>query len=89
MKDAYPSRKKDRSEHALLRPITRRTKYEVIELMRADLFEYLDTLTTDFEDEDEGRDWLNNEIQRIADRLKELTPGRACAARVAMRKPGA
>ena len=85
MKNAYPSREKCRWQHALTRPLFRNTTFEVIELMRADLFEYLDTLTTDPGDEDEGRDWLNNEIQRIADRLKELTPNRARAARAAMK----
>jgi len=85
MKNAYPSREKCRWEHALRRPLFRNTTFEVIELMRADLFEYLDTLTTDPGNEGEGRDWLNNEIQRIADRLKELTPHRARAARAAMK----
>jgi hypothetical protein len=84
MKNAYPSREKCRWEHALTRPLFRNTTFEVIELMRADLFEYLDTLTTDPGDDTEDRTWLNNEIQRIADRLKELTPRRARAARAAM-----
>jgi hypothetical protein len=85
MKKTYPSREKCRWEHALTRPLFRNTTFEVIELMRADLFEYLDTLTTDPGDRTEDRTWLNNEIQRIADRLKELTPHRAGAARAAMK----
>jgi hypothetical protein len=79
MKKRYPSRQDDRWEHALIRPLTRKTKFEVIELMRADLFEYLDVLTTDPYDDKKGRVWLNNEIQRVADRLKKLTPIRAKA----------
>ena len=85
MKNAYPSREKDRCEHALVRPLTRSTTFEVIELMRADLFEYLDTLTTYSGDENEDRTWLNSEVQRIADRLKEMTPHRVRAARAAMK----
>jgi len=81
--NGYPSREKCRFEHALNRPLLRKTTFEVIELMRADLFEYLDILITDPGDDYKGRVWLNHEIQRIADRLKELTPRRARAARVA------
>lgn len=86
MEKPYPDRLKDRWEHALTRPLTRRTTYEVIELMRADLFEYLDVLTTDpYDDNPAGRAWRDNEIQRAADRLKELTPHRARAAQAAMK----
>jgi hypothetical protein len=69
-----------RWEHALSRPLSGRITFELMELMRADLFEYLDVLTTDpyFEDT-KGRKWLNSEIQRTADRLKALTPRRAQA----------
>jgi hypothetical protein len=74
MKKTYANREKGRWEYALTRPLSR-IKFEELELMRADLFEYLDALTTDPYDDD--RAWLNSEIQRIADRLKELTPRRA------------
>ncbi len=45
MKKPYPSRAEDRWEHALTMPLTRRTPYETIELIRGDLFELLDVLT--------------------------------------------
>lgn len=85
MKNAYPSRTKDKWQHALTRPLTRRTPYETIELMRGDLFELLDLLTTNFFDHPESRAANDAEIQRVADRLKELTPYRDRAARAALR----
>jgi hypothetical protein len=85
MKKPYPSRAEDRWQHALTRPLTRRTPYETIELMRGDLFELLDILTTHFFDHPESRAANNADIQRVADRLKELTPHRDRAARAALR----
>ncbi len=85
MKKPYPSRAKDKWQHALTRPLSRRMKFETIELMRGDLFEFLDLLTTQFFDH--PRSWATNDadIQRIADRLKELTPYRDRAARAALK----
>jgi len=85
MKKPYPSRAKDRWQHALTKPLTRRTPYETIELMRGDLFELLDILTTHFFDHPESHGANNDEIQRVADRLKELTPYRDQAARAALK----
>ena len=85
MKKPYPSREKSRWEHALTRPLSRNVKFEVLELMRIDLFEYLDVLTTDPYDDNKDRAWLNSEIQRIADRLKELTQRRAKALGAALK----
>jgi hypothetical protein len=85
MKNAYPSRENNRWEHALTRPLTRRTKFELLELMRADLFEYLDVLTADLYNSKKDRAIRDAEIQRIADRLKELTPLRAEALGVALK----
>lgn len=77
MKKTYPTREKNRWEHALVRPL-HRLPFEMIELMRADLFEYLDVLTTDpYKDKSrKDRIWRDREIQRIAARLKQLTPYR-------------
>jgi hypothetical protein len=66
-------------------PLTRRTPYETIELMRGDLFELLDVLTTHFFDQAESRTANDADIQRVADRLKELTPYRDRAARAALK----
>ena len=85
MKKTYPTRAKDRWQHALTRPLTRRMPYETIELMRGDLFELLDVLTTHFFDHSESHAANNLDIQRVADRLKELTPHRDRAARAALR----
>jgi hypothetical protein len=86
MKNAYPRREKDRWEHALTSPLSLRTKFELLELMRADLFEYLDVLTTNpYNDKAEDRAMINREIQRVADRLKGLTPARAKALRAAFK----
>lgn len=83
MKNAYPSREKDRWEHALTRPLTRNTPFEVIELMRVDLFELLDVLTTCPYDDGRSNKERARDIQRVAHRLVELTPQRARALRAA------
>ncbi len=85
MKSDYPSREKNRWEHALTRPLNRRTKFELLELMRADLFEYLDVLTADPYNGKKDRAIRDAEIQRIADRLKELTPLRREALGAALK----
>jgi hypothetical protein len=78
MKKQYPPREKDRWEHALSRPL-RGLKFEMIELMRIDLFEYLDVLTTcPYDDKKSNRDRVRD-LRRIAERLAELTPLRAKA----------
>jgi len=83
MKKRYPSREKDRWEHALTRPL-QGIKFEMLELMRIDLFEYLDVLTTCPYDDDESNDSRARDLRRIAERLAELTPCRARAARTAV-----
>jgi tRNA(Ile)-lysidine synthase TilS/MesJ len=84
MKKAYPSREKDRWEHALTRPL-KGVKFEMLELMRIDLFEYLDVLTTCPYDDDESNDSRARDLRRVARRLAELTPRRARAARAALK----
>jgi hypothetical protein len=74
MKKAYPTRKKDRRQHALLRPLSSRTPFATLELIRVDLLEYLDKATFGAWDDEELRLYVADEIQQIADRLKELTP---------------
>jgi hypothetical protein len=85
MKKPNPSRARDKWQHALTRPLTHRTPYETIELIRGDLFELLDLLTTNIFNHPAS--WASNdaEIQRVADRLKELTPYRDRAARAALK----
>lgn len=85
MKKTYPSRDEDRWEHALLRPLSSRTKFELIELMRLDLFEYLDVLTTDPYTDKKCRASVDREILRTGERLRELTAWRAKALDVALR----
>ena len=80
MKKPYPSRAKDKLQHALMRPLTWRTPYETIELMRGDLFELLDLLTTHFFEHPDTRAANNAEIQHVADRLKAIAPYRDRAA---------
>jgi hypothetical protein len=84
MKNRFPSRKKDRWEHALTRPL-RGLKFEMLELMRIDLFEYLDVLTTCPYDDLESNESRAKDFRRVAKRLAELTPRRAHAARVALK----
>jgi hypothetical protein len=83
MKNRYPSREKNMWEHALTRPL-QGIKFEMLELMRADLFEFLDALTTCPYDDDESNKSRAQDIQRIAQRLTELTPRRAKALRAAL-----
>ena len=83
MKKAYPSREKDRWEHALTRPL-HGISFELLELMRADLFEFIDVLTTSPYDDKKSCDDNSRDLQRVADRLKELTPIRAKALRKAL-----
>ncbi len=85
MKKPYPSRSKDKWQHALMRPLTRRTPYETIELMRGDLFELLDLLTTHFFEHPETRAANNVEIQHVADRLKAIGPYRDRALQAALK----
>jgi hypothetical protein len=85
MKKPYPSRKEDRWEHALTRPLTRSTKFELVELMRADLFEFLDVLTTCPYDDANCNKMRAQDIKRVCDRLTELTPRRAKALRAALK----
>lgn len=84
MKKPYPSRKESRWEHALTRPLNR-VPYEMLELMRADLFEYLDVLTTHFFDDPKTHASTNADIQRVANRLKEMGPYRNRAAQAALK----
>jgi len=84
MKKAYPSREKDRWEHALARPL-RGLKFEILELMRIDLFEYLDVLTSCPYDDNESNEERAKDLRRVAERLAELTPRRARAARAALK----
>ncbi|MGA8669481.1 MAG: hypothetical protein WB679_06380 [Terracidiphilus sp.] len=83
MKKPYPSREKDRWEHALSRPL-RGLKFEVIELMRMDLFEYLDVITTCPYDQKKYDKNRARDLRRIAVRLAEMTPRRAKALRAAL-----
>ena len=85
MKKSYPSRKKSRWEHALTRPLSPHLKFELIELMRIDLFEFLDALTTSPYTDAASCASTNKDIQRVAARLKELTPHRAKALRAALK----
>ena len=78
----YPAREKDRWEHVLTRPL-RGLKFEMLELMRMDLFEYLDVLTTSPYDDRKSRMGLARDLRRVAARLAELTPHRAKALGVA------
>jgi hypothetical protein len=83
MKSCFPSREKDRWEHALTRPL-RGLEFEMLELMRIDLFEFLDVLTTcPYNDRNSNRSRAKD-LQRVARRLAELTPYRARAARAAL-----
>jgi hypothetical protein len=84
MKKAYPSREKDRWEHALTRPL-KGIRFEMLELMRIDLFEYLDVLSTCPYDDDESNGSRARDYRRIARRLAELTPCRARAMRAALK----
>ena len=83
MKKQYPTREKDRWEHALARPL-RGLKFEMIELMRMDLFEYLDVITTCPYDQKKYEKDRANDLRRIAARLAEMTPRRAKALRAAL-----
>lgn len=86
MKRPYPSREQDRWGHALTRPLSR-LQLAALELIRADLFEYLDLLTTNYY-ESMAPDLLNRndaEIQRAADRLKEITRYHSRALRAGIR----
>ena len=60
-------------------------RFELIELMRIDLFEYLDVLTTCPYDDDESNDGRAKKLRRVARRLAELTPRRARAVRAALK----
>ncbi len=79
----YPPREKDRWEHALTRPL-RGLKFEMIELMRMDLFEYLDVITTCPYDQKKYEKERARDLRRIAARLAEMTPRRAKAARASL-----
>jgi hypothetical protein len=83
MRKSYPSREKDRWDHALIRPLNR-VPFEMVELMRADLFELLDVLTTG-PCSPGSRAHVDADIQAVADRLKEMTPYRARALSAAMK----
>jgi hypothetical protein len=83
MNNSYPSREKDRWEHALRRPL-RGVSFEMLELMRMDLFEYLDVLTTCPYDDKESNKERAHDLLRIALRLAKLTPRRAKALYAAM-----
>jgi hypothetical protein len=74
----YPPREKDRWEHALSRPL-RGLKFEMIELMRMDLFEYLDVITTCPYDQKKYGKERARDLRRVAARLAEMTPRRAKA----------
>jgi hypothetical protein len=84
MEQLYPSRKENRWEHALARPL-RGIKFETLELMRMDLFEYLDVLTTSSYDDKKSNKYRARELRRIALRLAGLTPRRAKAAQAAIK----
>ena len=84
MKNTYPSREKDRWEHALTRPL-QGIKFEMLELMRTDLFEFLDVLTTCPYDDVRSNKERARDLQRVALRLTELTPRRAKALRAALK----
>lgn len=84
MKKTYPSRETDRWEHALTRPL-QGLKFEMLELMRADLFELLDVLTTCPYDDKESNKSRAKDLKRVAARLIELTPRRAKALRAALK----
>ena len=86
MKKSYPSREKNRWEHALSRPL-RGIRFEALELMRMDLFEYIDVLTACPYDDKKSNLDRARDLRRIALRLTELTPRRAKALRAA-RKAG-
>lgn len=84
MEKPYPSREKDRWEHALSRPLQGIT-FEMLELMRTDLFEYLDVLTTCPYNDKESNESRAHDLERVARRLAELTPRRAKALRAALK----
>jgi len=86
MKKSYPSRESDKWQHALTRPLAR-LPFATLELIRADLFEYLDLLTTNYY-ESMAPDLLarnDAEIQRAADRLKEMTRHHSRALRAGVK----
>src|SRR5579862_1205498 len=85
MKMRCPSRENDRWEHALTCPLPRGTKFEFIELIRIDLFEFLDVLSTSPYTDSKSRASANKDIRRIAARLKELTRLRAKALNRALK----
>jgi hypothetical protein len=78
MKKQYPTREKDRWEHALTRPL-RGISFETLELMRMDLFELLDVLTTSPYTDQKSMRHLARDLRRVTVRLMELTSYRARA----------
>lgn len=86
MKNSYPNREDDRWGHAFRRPLAR-LPFATLELIRADLFEYLDLLTTNYYQSMAPDVLARNdaEIQRAADRLKEMTRHHSRALRVGIR----
>jgi len=81
--DQYPARGKDRWEDALMLPL-RGLSFEMIELMRLDLFEYLDVITTSPYDQKKYEKERARDLQRVAARLAEMTPQLAKALRAAL-----
>jgi hypothetical protein len=65
MKKGHPSREKDRWEHALRCPL-RGIRFEMLELIRMDLFEYLDVLTTCPYDDKRANKECTNDLLRVA-----------------------
>jgi hypothetical protein len=71
---SYPTREASRFDHALLCPL-RGLPFEQVELIRADLFEYLDFLTTALYASKAAEALFaakDAEIEHTADRLKEV-----------------
>jgi hypothetical protein len=86
MKKPYPTREQDKWGHAMTRPLSR-LPFATLELIRADLFEYLDLLTTSYYESNASACLARNdvEIQRAADRLKEMTRHHSSALRSAIK----
>jgi hypothetical protein len=79
---SYPTRLESRYDHAFLRPLGG-LSFEILELIRADLFEYLELLTTALYECSASEALFAAkcaEIQRTADRLKEVMRYRSKAA---------
>jgi hypothetical protein len=81
---AVPQSAWDRADWALRQPIPNRLTLEVLDELRFELFHQLRIVTSN--PDDGWEDWVNDEIQNIADRLKQITLRRPRARRAALRR---